>query len=138
MGKSKRRKNFNISKRENIQRNRRNRYTPVEIRNEYSKLFNDNNEKLTRDTFDIAKPTNGLSLAQDLRNRHPFEFDSQGRKFRNVDGSLAMTEYKTEPVKKKTILLLGVMFIALLILVRLLFVDVDINVSKYFSLIKFW
>lgn len=104
------------------------------------RLREDKNRRrgLTRDTFAIANRDIRLSLAEDLRTKHPFEIDSQGRKFRNVDGSLAMTEYKQEPIKKKTILLLGAMFTLLLILVRFLFADVDINVSKCFSLIKFW
>lgn len=101
---------------------------------------------LTRELSAIASRDGRLSLAddlrrsEDLRNKNPFHYDSQGRKFRNIDGSIAQTAYKQEPVKKKTsdILLLGVMSFVFALLIKFLFANVEVNVSKYFSLLKFW
>lgn len=102
--------------------------------------------RLTRELSTIANRDGRLSLAddlrrvEDLRDKNPFHYDSQGRKFRNLDGTVAETTYKQEPVKKKIydFLLLGVMSLVFAILIRLLFVNVDISADKYFSLIKFW
>ena len=101
---------------------------------------------LTRGLSTIANRDGRLSLAddlrrtEDLRDKNPFHYDSQGRKFRNLDGTVAETTYKKEPVKKKIfdILLLGVMSLVFAILIRLLFANVEINANKYFSLLKFW
>ncbi len=138
MGKKARRRHYNVSKRRDVKRVNNYRQQALNIGNEYRKRITRNEKALTRDVFIIAKPDLGLSSAEDLRIKHPFEVDSQGRKYRQVNGALASAEYKSEPVKKKTILLLGVTSIVLLILIVLLFAGVDIHADRCFSLIKLW
>lgn len=90
---------------------------------------------LTRDNFPIAKSHRDLSLAEDLRRFDPFP--SNVDKFKNVDGTPALTVYK--PVyEKKNLLPIYVLLIALLILEMLLLAGVEVNVNKYYSLVKFW